>query len=134
MVNEVAKIHCHGVDPTDEHHLIYFDDIQLQIPLQLRGIVSCFPTSLTYLNICRFEWYEWINYKDKGPKFPQSQRVLGRALGPTVNAGNEMSQWVMRVDGRIFPRQMVRSLSKEEMHSKVEKKKREEYEKLLGIC
>ena len=82
-------------------------------------------------NICRFEWYEWIYYKDEGPSFPESQWVLGRALGPTVNAGNAMSQWVMRVDGRVFPRRTVRSLSTEEIHSEVEQKKRETYDKAI---
>ena len=41
-VNDTAKIHTK--DPTVEDHSIYFEEIDLRIPLSLAGVFSCFPT------------------------------------------------------------------------------------------
>ena len=42
IVNKVLKIHCD--DPTEEDHSISLPDSSLQIPLQLTGIFSYFPS------------------------------------------------------------------------------------------
>ena len=33
-------------------------------------------------NLCRFGWYDWCYYRERTNKFPLSQEVLGRVLGP----------------------------------------------------
>ena len=41
-INDVPKIHCE--DPMVDDHIVSFDKSDLQIPLQLNGVFSCFNT------------------------------------------------------------------------------------------
>ena len=80
-------------------------------------------------NVSRFEWYEWVYFRDADREgFPQQDAILGRALGPCENASNEMAQWVMRIDGRVFPRRTLRSLTDIELQSPIEQKKRDTFD------
>ena len=33
-------------------------------------------------NICQYSWYEWCYYREHTNRYPFSQEVLGRVLGP----------------------------------------------------
>ena len=55
-------------------------------------------------NLCKFAWYEWVYYREHTNKFPFNQEVLGRTLGPSRGAGNEMSQWILKANGKVVPR------------------------------
>ncbi len=82
-------------------------------------------------NLCRYSWFEWCYYREKSNQFPLQQEVLGRVLGPASGEGNEMSQWILKGNGRVVPRRSVRPLRKEEILSEVEKQKRAVFDALI---
>ena len=82
-------------------------------------------------NISQFGWYEWVYGRDVSRKFPMQHMVLGRALGPAINCGNEMAQWVLVRSGRIVPFVTLRPLTEEETNSPVERRKREEFDQVI---
>ena len=82
-------------------------------------------------NICQFAWYEWVYFRDGNQQFPLPTEVLGRALGPADNAGSEMCQWVLKINGQIVPRRTCRPLKEEEIHSPAEVKKRQRFEEAI---
>ena len=75
-------------------------------------------------NICQIWWYEWVYFRETTAKFPFPAHVLGRCLGPAKNEGNEMTQWVLKQNGKIFPLRKMRRLTPEEWAREVETKKR----------
>ena len=78
------------------------------------------PHDISDLN--EFQWYDWCYYWDIGADFPMPKEALGRVLGPSENAGTEMSQWVMNAKGEVLPRHTLRKLTPQEMNSETEKK------------
>ena len=58
-------------------------------------------------NICQFGWYEWVHFWETMEKFPFPAHVLGRCLGPAKNEGNEMTQWVLKQNGKIVPQRTM---------------------------
>lgn len=79
-------------------------------------------------NICQFKFYDWCYYREQTAKFPFPSQMLGRILGPSQDVGNEMAQWILRVDGRIISRQTVRPLTKEEWLSPMEIARRKAFD------
>ena len=63
--------------------------------------------------------------------FPNNNEVLGRVLGPARGAGNEMTQWILKANGRVVPRRSLRPLKVDELHSPVEIKKRKVFDELI---
>ena len=55
-------------------------------------------------NLCQFGWYEWCYFREKKSKWPFPKEQLGRVLGPAKGSGNEMSQWVLNINGQVVPR------------------------------
>lgn len=82
-------------------------------------------------NLCQFGWYEWCYFRENTAIFPFDKMVLGRVLGPSRGEGNEMSQWVLKSNGRVVPTRNVRPLKTEELHSPVEIKKRKVFDELI---
>ena len=64
-------------------------------------------------------------------KFPYNREILGRVLGPSRGEGNEMSQWVLKSNGKVVPRRTLRPLKPEELRSETETKKRNLFDKLV---
>ena len=81
-------------------------------------------------NLCNFAWYEWVYYRDQG-SFPQNKEKLGRVLGPTTNEGNQMAQAVLAATGRVVPRRTLRKLTKAELFSETEKRKRKIFDDII---
>ena len=86
-----------------------------------------FGTDADISNLCHFGWYEWIYFCENSASFPFQKERLGRCLGPAWNEGNEMSQWVLKDNGKVVSRRSIRRLSamelapsNEEEHSKQE--------------
>ena len=48
---------------------------------------------------------------------------MGRVLGPSTVASNEMAQWILKLNGYVVPRRILRYLHFYELHSPEEKKK-----------
>ena len=82
-------------------------------------------------NLCQYGWYDWVYFREKSAKFPHGQELLGRVLGPSKDSGNQMSQWILKSNGKVVPRRTLRPLRKEEIHSPVEEKKREIFNALI---
>ena len=59
-------------------------------------------------NLCQYEWYEWCYFRDQTAAFPNNKEVLGRVLGPARGAGNEMAQWILKMNGRVVHRRSLR--------------------------
>ena len=87
-------------------------------------------------NLCQFEWYGWGYYREQAALFPFPSEILVRVLGPATNAGNEMAQWVLKINGKIVPRRTCRPLTQQELDSPVEAQKRATFDasikKILG--
>ena len=82
-------------------------------------------------NICQYDWYEFVFYREQTAKFPFNREVLGRVLGPAKGSGNEMAQWILKANGNVVPRRTVRSLNTAEKHSPTETKKRTIFDTLI---
>ena len=50
----------------------------------------------------------------EGQKFPHNHQKLGRALGPSRNAGSALSQWILISTGNVMPIQTFRRLTNAE--------------------
>jgi hypothetical protein len=107
---------------------------------QLNGntpITATFGTQPDISNICQFDWYDWCYFREESQvQFPFQKRQLGRVLGPLQNEGNEMSQAVLTITGKVVPRHTCSRLSISELHSPSEIQKRNNFDKniteLLG--
>ena len=62
-----------------------------------------------------FGWFEWVYYLDDSEKFPYPRECLGRCLGPSLDEGNEMAQWILAVSGEVISRRTLRRLTREEI-------------------
>ena len=60
-------------------------------------------------NICKFGWYKWVYARDGYESFTHMTEILGLCLGPAKSEVNEMTQWIININGQVVPR---RSLSK----------------------
>ena len=79
-------------------------------------------------NLCQFGFYDWCYYREETAKFPFPSQVLGRVLGPSDGVGNEMSQWILRVDGRVIARQTARPLTQDELSNPLEQARRRAFD------
>ena len=82
-------------------------------------------------NLCQFGWYQWCYYREHGASFPFNKEVLGRVLGPAKGEGNELSQWILKANGRVVPRRTCRPLNISKINSPTEIKKREVFTQLI---
>ena len=87
-----------------------------------------FGTEPDISNICQYKWYEWVYFRDGSQSFPFMKEVLGRYLGPAKNEGNEMTMWILKMNGQVVPRTGLRKLTPREEHDPVEVKKREAFD------
>ena len=78
-------------------------------------------------NLCVFDWYDWGYFREQSNSFPDGSEVLCKVLGPSHNVGNEMTQWVLKSNGRIVPRRTVRPLLPQELapSNDIEQRKRQ---------
>ena len=82
-------------------------------------------------SLCQYNFYDWCYYREQKEQFPYNREVLGRVLGPALGEGNEMCQWVLKANGNVIPRRTLRPLRVDEIHSKVEQKKRDTFDALI---
>lgn len=82
-------------------------------------------------NLCQYDFYEWCYFREHGATFPHDKEVLGRILGPAKGAGNEMPQWILKVNGNVVPRRTHRRLQTSEIHSPTEQAKRTIFNQLI---
>ena len=110
--------------------------IHNSIPRELFQANGLSPHEVTFgeqgdiSNICTFDWYEWVYYKEPN-SYPNNREVLGRVLGPIKNEGNEMAQAVLTAKGTIVPRRTIRALTKAELVSEVERRKQNVFTEMI---
>ena len=66
-------------------------------------------------------------FRETTAKFPFPAHVLGCCLGPAKNEGNEMTQWVLKQNGKTVSRRTMRRLAPEEWAREIEIKKISEF-------
>ena len=79
-------------------------------------------------NICQFQWYEWVYWRDEKASFPFPSEALGKSLGPAINAGNSMAQWILKANGRIIPCRTCRPLRQDEVNDPIEVVKQKSFD------
>ena len=57
---------------------------------------------------------------DGAAKFPNQAQFLCRVLGTTKNDGNEMAQWCLKANEKIFPRRYDVPLTTPQLNSNEE--------------
>jgi hypothetical protein len=82
-------------------------------------------------NLCQYKWYDWCCFREQKQSIPHAREVLGRVLGPSKGAGNEMAQWILKANGKVTPRRSSRPLKVDEIHSPAEIKKRAVFDRLI---
>lgn len=90
-----------------------------------------FGTQCDISNLCIFSWYEWCYYQEDSNLFTHMKELLGRALGPSKNEGNEMAQNTLNHKGVVTPRRSVRKLTDKEWAKDSEKEKRAYFDKRI---
>ena len=82
--------------------------------------MATFGTQGNIFNICQFNWYEWVYFRDVSAQFPSMKEVLGRYLGSAKNEGNEMMMWVPKANDIVVPRTGLRHITPVEQHGSIE--------------
>jgi len=82
-------------------------------------------------NLWKFGWYEWCTFFEHSASFPAPKKQLGRILGPATGMGNEMCQWVLKVNGNVVPRRTVTPLTHDELHSPNDERRRRVFDQLI---
>ena len=66
-------------------------------------------------NICEYDWYEWVMFRDNTTSYPDDKLSLGRYIGPETDVGSAMWYKILRADGQIVCHTTVRSLTLSEL-------------------
>ena len=82
--------------------------------------LSTFDEEGDISNVCQFKWYEWDYSMDGATKLPNQAQFLCLVLVPTKNDGNKMSQWCLKVNGKIVPRISVVTLTTAQLNNSEE--------------
>ena len=63
---------------------------------------------------CEFGFWDWVKFREQGVAFPDNALVLGKYLGPSIYVGPAITSRVMKANGKMEDRSMVRALTSEE--------------------
>ena len=84
------------------------------------------PTDIS--SIIEYDWYEWVIYRKEGVQFPFQHQKIGRALGPSQNAGNTMAQWILTGNGEIMSIHTLRCMTDAEKNNPAMKDRMKEFD------
>ena len=62
-------------------------------------------------NICEYDWYEWIMFRNNRASYPEEKQTLGRYLGPAIDVGSSMCYKILKANKEIAYRTTIRSLT-----------------------
>ena len=68
-------------------------------------------TGADIINICEYEWYEWVKYLDTACTYTDDKWVLGRYLGPAPDVGSMMTSKILCHTGDHIPRSTLHPLN-----------------------
>ena len=71
--------------------------------------------------------------RDGSEPFPHMTEILGRCLGPANNEGNEMTQWILNINGQVAPRRYLRKLCQYELIKETEISKRSAFDAAIKL-
>jgi hypothetical protein len=75
---------------------------------------------------------DWCYFREEGKvQFPFQKEQLCQFLGPLKNEGNEMSQAILKYNGRVVPRRTLRRLTVAELNSESELKKQTAFDEAI---
>ena len=77
------------------------------------------PHTMTFVyesdiyNMCKLGWYKWWHYFDDSrvSMLPFQKECLGHVLVPANSEGNEITQWILKDNGKIVPRRTENNLT-----------------------
>ena len=72
-------------------------------------------------NICEYEQYKWVMFRDGPTSYPESPMPLGRYLGPSIGVGSAMTYKILKSNGNYVCRTSVRHLNQKELASEEHK-------------
>ena len=55
-------------------------------------------------NMCWFKWYGWYYFHDSNQAFHLNNKKLGLVLDPERGEGKKRTQWILKDNGKVFPR------------------------------
>jgi hypothetical protein len=61
--------------------------------------------------LAEYAWCEWVKFRDTGQSFPDSKEWLVRDLGPATDIGPAMSRKVLKINGDIMFRVLMRGMT-----------------------
>ena len=79
-------------------------------------------------NICEYDWYEWVMFRDNTTSFPDDKQTLGRYLGPATDIGYALCHKILKADGQVACETTVRSLTLEEHAEPEQRKLRDDFD------
>ena len=62
-------------------------------------------------NLCEYEWYEWVMFRDALASYPDDPLTLGKYLGPAIDVGSAMTYRILKANGQVVCRTTVRPLT-----------------------
>jgi hypothetical protein len=94
-----------------------------QVPeSKVKGKTVCIYT------IAEYAWYEWVKFRDTAAKFPVSKIQLGIDLGAAIDIGPAMACKILKKNGSMMYRTLVRPITPDESQYPTEKKESEEFD------
>ena len=81
--------------------------------------------------ICEFQFYQWVMFRDEIAPFPEDDLILGRWLGPAIDIGPAMTAKILKCNGEIVHRSTFRELTQAEWESEDGKEARRLYDEAI---
>ena len=72
-----------------------------------------------------YKWYEWVFFPDTSVTYPHNAMVLGRDLRPAIDNGPAMACKILKANGKVLYRSIIRPLNPDEIADETMTKERE---------
>jgi hypothetical protein len=69
------------------------------------------------LELCEYDWFQWLYYRDTQSSFPDATKVLVRYMGPAKSVGPMMCCHILKANGNILQRSTVGPLTPAQLTS-----------------
>jgi hypothetical protein len=79
------------------------------------------------LELCKYDWFQWLYYRDTQSSFPEATKVLVRYMGPAKSVGPMMCSHVLKANGNVLQRSTVGPLTPAKLTSKPIKQEMEDF-------
>ena len=66
---------------------------------------------------CEHGFYDWVMFRDNPIQYPDENPVLGRYLGPAIDAVPAMTDTIMKANGGVVHRSTYRGLKEDEKYN-----------------